>query len=133
MEEFVERLITISGGSRISRRGGRQPRRGGANSRGGYVSKIFYVKMKESGPLGGRAPAAPPGSATDHLIYEGNTVEDSVFSRCSQVLEICNFPDCSEITTIFLLLVPQTRIHKKKFCSQCFNLVFFLNEFGKFA
>ena len=42
---------------------------GGANSRGGYVSKILYVKTKESGPLGGRAPAAPPpGSATDfHL------------------------------------------------------------------
>ena len=34
-----------------------------ANSRGGYVSKILYVETKESGPLGGRALAAPPGSA----------------------------------------------------------------------
>ena len=32
---------------------------GGANSRGGYVSKNLYVKTKESGPLGGRTPAAP--------------------------------------------------------------------------
>ena len=32
--------------------GGRGPR-GGVHSRGGYVSKILYVKMKESGPLGG--------------------------------------------------------------------------------
>ena len=43
--------------------GGRQPRRGGANSQGGYVSKNLYVKMKESGPLGGCTPVAPPGSA----------------------------------------------------------------------
>ena len=26
---------------------------GGVDSRGGYVSKILYVKMKELGPLGG--------------------------------------------------------------------------------
>ena len=32
---------------------------GGVDSRGGYVSKILYVKMKELGPLGGRAPGAP--------------------------------------------------------------------------
>ena len=52
---------------------------GGVDSRGGNVSKILCVKMKETGPLGGRAPgtlhldppvnrlAAPmriPGSAT---------------------------------------------------------------------
>ena len=35
---------------------------GGANSRGGYVSKNLYVKTKESGPLGGGALATPPGS-----------------------------------------------------------------------
>ena len=30
---------------------------GGVDSRGGYVSKILYVKTKELGPLrGGRAP-----------------------------------------------------------------------------
>ena len=33
--------------------GGRQPRSGGANSRGSYISKDLYVKTKESGPLGG--------------------------------------------------------------------------------
>ena len=32
--------------------GGRRPRREGSDSRGGYVSKILCVKMKESGPLG---------------------------------------------------------------------------------
>ena len=34
----------VSGGPRISL--------GGVDSRGGYVSKILYVKTKESGPLG---------------------------------------------------------------------------------
>ena len=33
---------------------------GGVDSRGGYVLKILHVKMKESGPLGGRAPGTPP-------------------------------------------------------------------------
>ena len=37
---------------------------GGVHSRGGYVSKILYVKMKELGPLGGahagHAPLHPP-------------------------------------------------------------------------
>ena len=33
---------------------------GGVDSRGGYVLKILYVKMKELGPLGGHALGAPP-------------------------------------------------------------------------
>ena len=33
---------------------------GSANSRGSYVSKSLYVKMKESGPLGGRVLVMPP-------------------------------------------------------------------------
>ena len=34
---------------------------GGVDSRGGYVLKILYVKMKELGPLGGvRPPVDPP-------------------------------------------------------------------------
>ena len=37
---------------------------GGANSRGGYVSKNLYVKTKESGPLGGHVLVVPPESAT---------------------------------------------------------------------
>ena len=32
---------------------------GGVDSRGSYVSKILYVKMKESGPLGGVRHARP--------------------------------------------------------------------------
>ena len=46
--------------------GGRRPRGGGGvDSRGSYVSKILYVEMKESGPLGegARAPGTPPRSA----------------------------------------------------------------------
>ena len=33
---------------------------GGVDSRGGYVSKILYVKMKELGPLGGGTRRARP-------------------------------------------------------------------------
>ena len=44
--------VPISSGSRISVGGG-------ANSRGGYVLKIVYVKTKESGPVGARAGGAP--------------------------------------------------------------------------
>ena len=33
---------------------------GGVDSRGGYVSKILYVKTKELGPLGGARPLDPP-------------------------------------------------------------------------
>ena len=43
--------------------GGSRPRRGGTNSRGGYVSKNLYVKTKEAGPLGGPSqwrPLDPP-------------------------------------------------------------------------
>ena len=52
--------ILTSGGSRISRRGGVDLVGAVVDSRGGYVSKILYVKTKESGPLGGRAPGTPP-------------------------------------------------------------------------
>ena len=69
--------MCVSGGSRISRRGG------GVDSRGGYVSKILYVKTKESWPLGwgegvrrARPPLDPPMcvyrsqllSATPHYV-----------------------------------------------------------------
>ena len=51
----------LSGGSRISRRGGVDLVGGGVDSRGSYVSKILYVKTKELGPLGGaRAGRAAP-------------------------------------------------------------------------
>ena len=45
---------------------------GGVDSRGGYVSKILYVKMKELGPLGGaRARRAPPRSANEGHSQRG--------------------------------------------------------------
>ena len=44
---------SYSGGSRISRRGGVDLVGGAVDPRGGYVSKIFHVKTKESGPVGG--------------------------------------------------------------------------------
>ena len=53
--------------------GERRPRRGGGvDSRGGYVSKILYVKTKESGPLGGRAPGTPPRSVNviHHAMHD---------------------------------------------------------------
>ena len=55
---------SISGGSRISRRGGVDLVRGAVDPQGGYVSKILHVKMKESGPVwGGTHRARPPRSA----------------------------------------------------------------------
>ena len=39
--------------------GGASTSLGGADSRGGYISKILYVKRKESGPLGGMRRARP--------------------------------------------------------------------------
>ena len=65
-----QNILNCSGGSRISRREGRGPRRGGVDSRGGYVSQILYVKKKESGPLGGvrRArPLNPPMNCNDKI------------------------------------------------------------------
>ena len=47
------------------------PMGGGANSRGGYVSKNLYVKTKESGPVGGarqRRPLDPPLYVVNELF-----------------------------------------------------------------
>ena len=61
MDHCCTVMNNASGGSRISRRGGVDLIGGGMDSRGGYVSKILYVKTKELGPLGGgRVPGAPP-------------------------------------------------------------------------
>ena len=60
------RIDLISGGSRISRRGGVDLVEGAVDPRGGYVSKILHVKTIESGPVGGggarraRPPLDPP-------------------------------------------------------------------------
>ena len=42
------------------------------DSRGSYISKILYVKTKESGPLGGRVPGMPldlPMTCVHALVY----------------------------------------------------------------
>ena len=52
----------FSGGSRISHRGGVDLIGGAVDLRGGYVSKILHVKMKESGSVGGHTLGAPPRS-----------------------------------------------------------------------
>ena len=41
--------------------GGRGPRRGAMDPRGGYVSKNLHVKMRESGPVGRRPPRSANG------------------------------------------------------------------------
>ena len=48
---------------------------GGVDSRGGYVSKILYVKTKELGPLGGGAHQVCPLDPPMSLI---------AFPRCSR-------------------------------------------------
>ena len=60
----------------------RGPRRGGVDSQGGYVSSNLYVKMKESGPLGGARAGFAPGSATalNQINYYHN--RSSVISAC---------------------------------------------------
>ena len=45
------------------------------DSRGSYVSKILYVKMKELGPLGGGAHQAhPPRSTNVSVLVLNSTV-----------------------------------------------------------
>ena len=43
--------------------GGRAPVTGGMDLRRGHFLVKMYVKMKELGPIGGRAPGTPPRSA----------------------------------------------------------------------
>ena len=47
----------------------RGPRRGSVDSRGGYISKILYVKTKESGPLVGRRALGVPLDLPMHLTH----------------------------------------------------------------
>ena len=60
-------LNKCSGGSRISRKGDVDLVVGGVDSRGSYVSRILYVKTKESWPLGGRAPGTPPSRSANEV------------------------------------------------------------------
>ena len=41
----------------------------GVDSRGGYVSKILYVKTKESGPLGGACSGQPPPRSANDTCF----------------------------------------------------------------
>ena len=60
---------------------------GGVNSRGGYVSKILYVKTKELGPLGGaRAGRVPPRSANGIVDLFG-TVQN-VEGNCNRCVNV---------------------------------------------
>ena len=58
-EQNHTKTVVISGGSRISRRGGVDHRRGR------FLAKM-YVKTKELGPVGGRAPGTPPRSTNGY-------------------------------------------------------------------
>ena len=49
---------------------GRRPRRGGVDSRGGYVLKILYVETKESGPFGGACPRSANGYFQNAISYK---------------------------------------------------------------
>ena len=51
--------VLFRAGSRIFRRGGRGPILGGFGLQCGHFSVKMYAKMKELGPVGGRAPARP--------------------------------------------------------------------------
>ena len=79
--------MAISGGSRISRRGGVHPLGGLDLQRGHFLVKM-YAKMKELGPMGGmrwaRPPPPPPRSANGnptliHAAFYGH-------EKCVQLL-----------------------------------------------
>ena len=58
---------------------------GGVDSRGGYISKILYVKMKESGLLGVHVLGMPPRSTNEkgvchHTLYASQLVLMSLLS-----------------------------------------------------
>ena len=49
--------------------GGRGPVRGGMDLRHRHFSVKLYAKMKELGPVGGRAPGTPPSRSANALEY----------------------------------------------------------------
>ena len=59
---------------------------GAVDPQGGYVSKILHVKMKESGPVGGRAPGAPPLDppmvSNTYLYYINIDLRTSSYHTC---------------------------------------------------
>ena len=80
-----------SGGSRISRRGGRGPRTGGRGPPRWLCFENFHVKTKESGPIGGaragRAPLDPPMFWVEFPLYwELDLPEIDIISHTMQIL-----------------------------------------------
>ena len=65
MVVIISTIIPISGGSRISLRGGMDLRRG-------HSSVKMNAKTKELGPIGGRAPGTPPRSANANVRINYN-------------------------------------------------------------
>ena len=60
---------------------GREPCRGrGFPSNQSYISKILHAEMKESGPLGGRAPGTPPRAA--NVIRKLLSVWPIIYDMC---------------------------------------------------
>ena len=77
--------------------------RGAVDLRGSYVSKILHVKTKESGPVGGRAPGAPPRSAN------GKVGKTWVFA---DIVAPCLITECLEVAN--------TSLHSKfNACTKC--------------
>ena len=65
---------------------------GAVDPRGGYVLKILHVKMKESGPVGGRAPPLDPPMQTTTNCQTSRS-EISNMSLClvlPHVITICD-------------------------------------------
>ena len=76
---------------------------GGANSRGGYVSKNLYIKMKESGPLGGVRRRRP------------------WIRQCTVHVFLCQH---AENIVCFLVTLPQLYMMAAKWFGACIFLVF---------
>ena len=79
---FKEDSTLGSGGSRISRRGGPGPIRGGVDLRRGCFLAKMYAKTKEFGPIGGRAPCTPPRSA--NVRHSKIRLRSDVTQNCLQ-------------------------------------------------
>ena len=96
--------------------GGRGPRKGGMDTRGGYISKILYVKTKESGPLGRRdvrrvRPLDPP------LLFF-----NVWWQHCKELQNINTFKLLITEYLLVLLVYPLLTPSKKCFLSRVLNV-----------
>ena len=76
----------ISGGSRISRRGGACTRCGGVDLQRGHFLVKMYAKTKELGPMGSVRRVHPPRSANDN---------DFILRKCFEKLSTYRFNESS--------------------------------------